>query len=757
MNQDINQKKATEPTDQKEKKDFLAREEIKTMEKDISNLREIEAGRERERVARIKTEEELVREKEREGFAQRAALERARAEKEAKEREEKVKKMREERERRESALNQIKTEKTEAIAGELRGALKETQTKEEELRKNFLNRVAARAEGREEAPVPPPIPPAIKEKPRPAAEPAKAFLKKPSFGQKLWIRIVLSLLVLSILALVSTFWYWYFFVRESQPPETAETTAPELVIPTPLFYIENSQTLKISQSDDVPLLLARAIENETTSGSIDRILIEDVKNVEILGLKWFFDSLNITPPDGFYNKVADNTTLFLYSQEEGNRLGMVVKISNQEGLADLIKLWEGEMEENFQGLFELLGKSEPALSSRFKDAKYQGVSFRFQTFSRKDLGIVYAIFDDYFILTTSWKSMEKAIDKLKEIPLSRFFSPPAGSEGAAFILESMALKEKIGQLFFIGINGTAPSPETAKLISTIRPGGILLLKKNIVDEDQTKKLIQGLQQVSLKNYGIPLFIGVDQEGGEISPVNFIREKTAQSDIKTAEQAYAVGLNRGEELRNLGINLNLAPVLDQAQPGDFVFSRVFQSTDSETRALATALISGQKTADILTAVKHFPGYGDIAFDPEDKLATLEETPRVGLFKKAAEAGPEFIMTSNVIYSEIDPNLPFSFSPKGIKLLKQSVGQGPLIMTDDLPQQSLIDKFSLKSVVTLPVKAGADILTFSNSWETTLQEAVRILNEAVLSGEISQEQIDDSVLKIIKLKKAYYQYE
>ncbi|MFH1423433.1 MAG: glycoside hydrolase family 3 N-terminal domain-containing protein [Candidatus Nealsonbacteria bacterium] len=769
MNQDNNQKKAENLTDHKEEKDFLAREEIKTMEKDISRLRETEARQEREKVAGIKTAEEITKQKEREKLAQQAALERSSAEKEAKEREERIKRMRQEREVKENAMTETGAGKETANSSQFQDALKETQTREDEARKKFMARVEAKAEGKEIASAPSPLPqvmlpplpqvPPVIQKEK-ISEITKTFLKRPSFSQKLWIRVVLALLVLSLLALIATFWYWYFVVRPAQPPaDEQETTAPkELIIPTPLFYTERSQTLKISQSDNVLLLLARALENEMVSGSIDRILIENTESAEILGLKEFFDSLAITPPEGFYNKLSNDATLFIYSQEEGNRLGLVVKINDQEGLADIMTSWEGTMEENFQNLFELFNKNEPALISYFKDAEYQEAGFRFQTFNRKDVGLVYAIFDDYFILTTSWKSMEKALDKLKEVPLSRFSSPPANNEGAIFILESMALKEKIGQLFFIGINGTTLSEETEKLIASIQPGGILLLKKNIVNKDQTRKLIRDIQQVALKNYGIPLFIGVDQEGGEISPVNFIQEKTAQSAIKTTEQAYAVGLSRGKELRDLGINLNLAPVLDTAQPGDFVFGRAFQATDLETNAFAKALISGQKTASILTAIKHFPGYGDITFDPEDKLATLAETPQISLFETAAQAKPEFIMTSNVIYSEIDPDLPFSFSPEGIKLLKQSVGQEPLIMTDDLPQQSLIDKFSLKGVITLPIRAGADILTFSTNWETTLlPEAVRILNEAVQNGEISREEIDDSVLKIIKLKKAYYQYE
>ena len=134
---ETNQKKVANLIDQKEEKDFLAREEIKTMEKDTSKLREIEARQERERVGKIKTEEEMIGEKEREKLAEKASLERNLAEKEAREREERIKKMRGDRETKENAQAQINTEKAESITGEFRGALKETQMKEEELRKRL--------------------------------------------------------------------------------------------------------------------------------------------------------------------------------------------------------------------------------------------------------------------------------------------------------------------------------------------------------------------------------------------------------------------------------------------------------------------------------------------------------------------------------------------------------------------------------------------------------------------------------------------
>lgn len=352
-----------------------------------------------------------------------------------------------------------------------------------------------------------------------------------------------------------------------------------------------------------------------------------------------------------------------------------------------------------------------------------------------------------FIITLSF---------LLGLQTNRILQGPVDISQTASLFEAISTPEKqdpkpdIGQLFIIGFDGKEVSVEIESMMKKIRPGGVILTEKNIESPEQVKDLIAGLQKISLEETGLPLFITVDQEGTPISRVDFIIEKTGQAEISDPEEAYYVGLWRGKELRTLGINLNLAPVLDIAFPNDFIFQRTFQRTTSYTGLLARALVRGQKEAGILAAIKHFPGYGSITFNPEEKLAILDRLPETSQFEQVVEESPEFVMCSNAIYKEIDLNLPFCFSPQGIQFLKEKLGEDILVMSDDLSQNSLLDKFSLEELVILPVNAGVDILILSG-WRAPVEQSISAFQKAVENGQISEQRLKQSVLKIIKMKQ------
>jgi beta-N-acetylhexosaminidase len=401
----------------------------------------------------------------------------------------------------------------------------------------------------------------------------------------------------------------------------------------------------------------------------------------------------------------------------------VTKVKEKSGLTELLKNWETKLGE---GVF-VSGEKISVLVPYFKETSFKEITFRYLTISRQDLGICYLILDDYFILATSFEGMKKVIEEV----------------------EDLSLIKKSGQLFIVGFEGKTLTPQLEDLLKKYRPGGVLLLSKNIGGKEQLKSLIGGLQSLSLEETGLPLFIAVDQEGEPLSRIEFLQEKTGQSEIENKEQAYQIGLKRGEELKELGVNLKLAPILDFTNEGDFLFNRSFQKSPSETGNLAKSLVLGQKETGIFTAIKHFPGYSEVSFNPEEKLATIKKTPEISQFKKAMEANPEMVMVSNAVYQEIN-HLPFVFSPQAIQFLKNNLGSEILIVSDDLSQNSLLENFTLKEIVTKPFQAGIDVLIFSG-WRSPVTEALEVFSEAVENGAISEEIINEAVSKIIQLKQ------
>lgn len=320
------------------------------------------------------------------------------------------------------------------------------------------------------------------------------------------------------------------------------------------------------------------------------------------------------------------------------------------------------------------------------------------------------------------------------------------------ILENLNLEQKVGQLFTIGFEEKEMNPKLQTLIKKIHPGGVLLLKKNIENREQLKKLISELKKIAEEDTGLPLFIAVDQEGGEVCPISFL-DCTPPSKIKRENEAFQLGFKRGNALRELGVNLNLAPVLDDSSVKDFIFQRTFQLKSEKAGELAENLIFGQKFGGILTAIKHFPGYGGINFNPEtEKFPIFPKIPEISQFQKAIEAKPEMVMVANAIYEEIDKNLPFSLSKRGIEFLKEKLGEDFLIISDDLSTPILKQKFSLEKTILLAKKAGLDILLISGFWDSEdPSRAYNLLFEAVKEGKIPEKDIEKTILKIIKLKE------
>jgi beta-N-acetylhexosaminidase len=320
-------------------------------------------------------------------------------------------------------------------------------------------------------------------------------------------------------------------------------------------------------------------------------------------------------------------------------------------------------------------------------------------------------------------------------------------------LTGMSLEQKVGQMLAIGIQGTELTPETIAQLETIQPGGIILFARNIQGPTQLEALTRALRG-TVGADAPPLFISTDQEGGEIIRVDWIGDGVPQADISGDEQAYQIGYGRGVALANLGINQNLGPVLDVGIPDDFLtrYGRCLPGNASEVGRLAKNIIAGQKDGGILSTAKHFPGYGGITFDPENEgIATLPAVPETSQFAVAMEAGPEFVMTANVIYEDIDAAAPFTLTPSGIDYLHGQLGEDFIVLSDDLTASVLKAAYSLPVTVVMAARAGVDMLLISGNEQGDPSVAFDALLTAVRNGELSQEDIDSHVNKILELKK------
>jgi len=276
---------------------------------------------------------------------------------------------------------------------------------------------------------------------------------------------------------------------------------------------------------------------------------------------------------------------------------------------------------------------------------------------------------------------------------------------------------QIGQLFILGFDGPEPDDHLLGLIRDFGIGGVILFSRNIQTPLQTAKLVRNLQESS----GIPLLIGIDQEGGTVSrlpsPFTSFPGNHALGRSGSPDLAYAFGQATARELSAVGINLNFAPVLDvNTHPENPVIgSRAFGEEPELVAKLGCAVIQGLQEEGVIACGKHFPGHGDTSLDShlalpcvthgKERLWNTEMLP----FQRAIKHDLESIMTAHVLYPELDPDLPVTLSPAIIqRILREKLGFNGVVFTDDLEMKAVEDGWGIEASCVLSLKAGADAL-------------------------------------------------
>lgn len=324
-------------------------------------------------------------------------------------------------------------------------------------------------------------------------------------------------------------------------------------------------------------------------------------------------------------------------------------------------------------------------------------------------------------------------------------------------VESMSQTEKLGQMVMIGIQGTKVDDDSLYMLNQYHMGGVILFDRNMESPEQVKQLTSDLQAQS--NEKVPLFIGIDEEGGDVvrmaeklTPPPSQKEIGATGDI---EQAKIWAIKTTKSLKDMGINVNFAPVADVGSNDKRSYS-----TDTNTVIdFVRAATKGYQQENIIYSLKHFPGIGKGRVDSHVDSSSIDVTKEILMaediipFKTIIdESDPNdyFILVSHLKYPALDEEYPASLSSKIMTdLLRNELGYKGIIITDDMEMGAVANHNDFRSIGVKAVKAGADIVLVCHEYEHQ-QEVYLGLLDAVNSGEISQERIDESVKRIIKVK-------
>ena len=326
------------------------------------------------------------------------------------------------------------------------------------------------------------------------------------------------------------------------------------------------------------------------------------------------------------------------------------------------------------------------------------------------------------------------------------------------LVANMSDADKVGQLLMIGIHGKTLNDDAKFMLNEYRVGGIILFDRNMESKDQVKSLITDINKTG-KSAGLtPLFIGIDQEGGAVARMEdqLIKVPPAEELGKEPiEQAVSLAKQSGTELKDLGFNINFAPVADLG----LTYGRSFSTNPDEVVRYASAVGKAYDEAGLWYSYKHFPGIGktdvdlhaDTSVVPVSKETLLNEDTKVFVdLIKQSKPNTYAIMVSHAMYPQIDAEHPSSLSKAIITdWLRKDMGYNGVVVTDDMDMGALAKHYTFGDMAVQSILAGSDILLVCHEYEH-MQEAYNGLMKAVKDGRISKERLDESVKRILLMK-------
>jgi beta-N-acetylhexosaminidase len=333
-------------------------------------------------------------------------------------------------------------------------------------------------------------------------------------------------------------------------------------------------------------------------------------------------------------------------------------------------------------------------------------------------------------------------------------------------LDLSDLNRKVGQLFMTGLPGPDLDDKTIELIRDHHLGGIILFSRNIQDPLQVATLCRDIQDTAAAINGHPLFVAVDQEGGRVARLKrpfteFQGHTEIGLDERPFEKAEAFGKTVAREMTLVGMNMNLAPVVDvrHGEPEKHLVGRTFGEDPDMVAQLGRTVVRSLQQNGIMAVAKHFPGLGRTTMDPHFHLpkieVNMEEMEQINLppFKAAMEEMVAGVMTSHAIYPALDPEQPATLSPAILHdLLREKLGYSGLLITDDLEMGAIANGWGVPRGAAASFRAGADVLLICENQDHIL-ESMDLIKTELLRETLPPQRLTASYKRLTTTKSRY----
>jgi beta-N-acetylhexosaminidase len=340
-------------------------------------------------------------------------------------------------------------------------------------------------------------------------------------------------------------------------------------------------------------------------------------------------------------------------------------------------------------------------------------------------------------------------------------SPGRRENEEASLVSTMSVRDMVGQMFVVSVGGTQPDYYIEKMVRERNIGGVILFGYNMNSEEQVASLVGSLQTLSMRTEpGVPLFVAVDQEGGDIASAPWVVPEPAAAEVGSRgdpDEARTIAAKMGRQLLRAGINTDFAPVVDTGF-GAAIGNRSYGEDPELVARMGVAAVEGFEEAGVVSAAKHFPNHGPARSDSHVSVPVIRHDAKtlqsydLPPFEAAVDAGVPMVMVGHLVYPAVDPHNPASLSKDAINMLRGDLDFRGVIVTDDLTMAGAKGGGTPAEAAVKAVQAGADLLLVSSPPQQQA-DAYDAVVAAVESGEIPRARIRKSVERLLEVKERY----